>query len=147
MTHNNPAVQEIMDKYTPIQVKRLLHSHDNKDFVHHQLFKDILKFYADHDMYIHHWLLDDVFAYDFYANLQQGYNSTQVECENEEQRFELQKYYIRDVVYLFIATVVYDLASSHGLIDKTYQEVEDAQLAIDLSNRKTQLKVIDGGKK
>ena len=99
MTHNNPAVQEIMDKYTPIQVKRLLHSHDNKDFVHHQLFKDILKFYADHDMYIHHWLLDDVFAYDFYANLQQGYNSTQVECENEEQRFELQKYYISTRTY------------------------------------------------
>ena len=59
----------------------------------------------------------------------------------------LQSYFIKDVVYLFIATVIYDLADSHGLIDKTLKEVEDAQLAIDLNHRKAQLKVIDGGKK
>ena len=146
MTHHNPAVQEIMDKYTPVQVKRLLHSHDEKDFVHHQSYKDTMQFYADHDMYIHHWLLDDIYAYDFYANLQHAYNQSQNECKDEEQRFELQKYYIKDVVYLFIATVVYDLAASHDLIDKTYKEVEDAQLAMDLEFRKKQLQVIDGGK-
>ena len=146
MTHHNPAVQEIMDKYTPVQVKRLLHSHDEKDFVHHQSYKDTMQFYADHDMYIHHWLLDDIYAYDFYANLQHAYSQSQAKCEDEEERFELQKLYIKDVVYLFIATVVYDLAASHDLIDKTYKEVEDAQLAMDLEFRKQQLQVIDGGK-
>ena len=125
MTHHNPAVQEIMDKYTPVQVKRLLHSHDEKDFVHHQTYKDTMQ---------------------FYANLQHAYNQAQDRCKNEEARFELQKLYIKDVVYLFIATVVYDLAASHDLIDKTYKEVEDAQLAMDLEFRKKQLQLIDGGK-
>ena len=146
MTHHNPAVQEIMDKYTPVQVKRLVHSHNDEDFVHHQTFKDTNQFYADHDMYIHHWLLDDTYAYEFYADLQQAYNTAQAKCKDEEERFELQQLYIKDVVYLFIATVTFDLASSHGLINKTYKEVEDAQLAIDLENRKNQLQVIDGGK-
>jgi len=146
MTHHNPAVQEIMDKYTPVQVKRLLHSHDEKDFVHHQTYKDTMQFYTDHDMYIHHWLLDDTYAYDFYANLQHAYNKAQDKCNDEEERYELQKIYIKDVVYLFIATVVYDLAASHDLIDKTYKEVEDAQLAMDLEFRKKQLQLIDGGK-
>ena len=144
MTHHNPAVQEIMDKYTPVQVKKLIHSHSEKDFVHHQSYADIMKFYADHDCYVHHWLLDDVYAYDFYANLQLAYNRSQHECKDEEERFDLQKLYIRDVVYLFIATVVYDLAASHDLIDKTYEEVENAQLAIDLDHRRLQL--IQGGK-
>ena len=147
MTHHNPAVQEIMEKYTPVQVKRLIHSHNNEDFVHHKTFKETTQFYADHDMYIHHWLLDDVYAYDFYANLQYAYNKAQDKCEDEEDRFALQNHFIKDVVYLFIATVVYDLAASHDLIDKTYKEVEDAQLAIDLAHRKEQLHVIDGGKK
>ena len=146
MTHHNPAVQEIMDKYTPVQVKRLLHSHDEKEFVHHQTVQEVMQFYADHDMYIHHWLLDDVYAYDFYANLQHAYNKAQNECKDEDERYELQNIFIKDVVYLFIATVVYDLAASHGLIDKTYKEVEDAQLAMDLEFRKQQLQVIDGGK-
>ena len=97
-------------------------------------------------MYIHHWLLDDVYAYDFYANLQHAYNQAQAKCKDEDERYELQNIFIKDVVYLFIATVVYDLAASHDLIDKTYKEVEDAQLAIDLAHRKNQLQVIDGGK-
>ena len=147
MTHHNPAVQEIMDKYTPVQVKCLLHSHDEKDFVHHQTQAETTQFYADHDMYIHHWLLDDVFAWEYYAVLQKSYNMAQAKCKDEEERYVLQSYFIKDVVYLFIATVIYDLADSHGLIDKTFKEVEDAQLAIDLQHRKTQLKVIDGGKK
>jgi len=146
MTHHNPAVQEIMDKYTPIQVKRLIDSHDEKDFVHHQTHKDIMQFYADHDMYIHHWLLDDTHAFQFYIGLQSAYNEAQAKCIDEEQRFELQKHYIKDVVYLFIVTVVYDLAASHDLINKSYKEVEDAQLAMDLEFRKQQLQVIDGGK-
>ena len=135
MTHYNPAVQEIMDKYTPVQVKRLLHSHDEKDFVHHQSYKDTMQFYADHDMYIHHWLLDDVYAYDFYANLQHAYNQAQAKCKDEDERYELQNIFIKDVVYLFIATVAWDLANSHDLLDKTISEVEDYQLSIDLDHR------------
>ena len=146
MTHNNPAVQEIMDKYTPVQVKRLLHSHNNEDFVHHQTYKDIIQFYADHDMYIHHWLLDDTYAFRMYMGLQTAYNQAQDGCEDEESRFALQTIYIRDVVYLFIATVAWDLAQSHDLLDKTISEVEDYQLSIDLDHRKKQLQVIDGGK-
>ena len=146
MTHHNPAVQEIMDKYTPVQVKRLIHSHNNEDFVHHQTYKDIMQFYADHDMYIHHWLLDDTYAFKMYVGLMSAYNQAPATCEDEEARFALQNVFIKDVVYLFIATVVYDLAASHDLIDKTYKEVEDAQLAMDLEFRKKQLQVIDGGK-
>ena len=146
MTHHNPAVQEIMDKYTPVQVKRLIHSCNNKDFVHHQTFKETTQFYADHDMYIHHWLLDDTYAFKMYVGLMSAYNEAQDSCKDEEDRYTLQNHFIKDVVYLFIATVVYDLAASHDLIDKTYKEVEDAQLAIDLEFRKRQLQVIDGGK-
>ena len=147
MTHHNPAVQEVMSKYTPIEVKRLLHSHDEKDFVHHQTFHDTNKFYADHDMYIHHWLLDDTYAFQLYIRLQAAYNEAQDTCKDEESRFAVQTLFIKDVVYLFIATVAWDLAASHDLLDKTLAEVEDYQLNIDLNHRKKQLHVIDGGKK
>ena len=147
MTHHNPAVQEIMDKYTPVQVKRLIHSCNNKDFVHHQTFKETTQFYADHDMYIHHWLLDDTYAFKMYVGLMSAYNQAQDSCEDEEARYALQTIFIRDVVYLFIATVAWDLANSHNLLDKTISEVEDYQLSVDLDYRKKQLQVIDGGKK
>ena len=147
MTHHNPAVQEIMDTYTPVEVKKIIDNATHKQFVHHQTTQDIMKFYANHDMYIHHWLLDDTYAFRFYIGLQSAYNQAQGDCNDEETRFELQTYFIKDVVYLFIATVVYDLAQSHDLIDKTYEEVENAQLAVDLDHRKSQLHVIDGGKK
>ena len=146
MTHNNPAVQEIMDTYTPVEVKKLIDRSTNKEFVHHQKPEDIMKFYANHDMYIHHWLLDDVYAFQFYIRLQAAYNEAQ-EGEDEESRFAIQTLFIKDVVYLFIATVAWDLAQSHDLLDKTLEEVENAQLAVDLDHRKSQLHVIDGGKK
>ena len=47
---------------------------------------------------------------------------------------------------MFIATVCYDLAQSHDLLHKSFKEVEDWQLSIDLEHRKNQLTVIDGGK-
>ena len=144
MTHNNPAVQEIMDTYTPVEVKKIIDNATHKQFVHHQTTQDIMKFYANHDMYIHHWLLDDTYAFRFYIGLQSAYNQAQGDCNDEETRFELQTYFIKDVVYLFIATVVYDLAQSHDLIDKTYEEVENAQLAVDLDHRRLQL--LQGGK-
>ena len=143
MTHHNPAVQEIMDTYTPVEVKKLIDRSTNKEFVHHQKPEDIMKFYANHDMYIHHWLLDDVYAFQFYIRLQAAYNEAQ-EGEDEESRFAIQTLFIKDVVYLFIATVAWDLAQSHDLLDKTLEEVENAQLAVDLDHRRLQL--IQGGK-
>ena len=146
MTHHNPAVQEIMDTYTPVEVKKLIEYATDKQFVHHQKPEDIMKFYANHDMYVHHWLLDDTYAFKMYIGLQSAYNEAQAECTGEEDRYALQTIFIRDVVYLFIATVAWDLANSHDLIDKTISEVEDYQLNIDLDQRKKQLQVIDGGK-
>ena len=97
-------------------------------------------------MYVHHWLLDDTYAFKMYIGLQSAYNEAQDSCKDEESRFALQTVFIKDVVYLFIATVAWDLANSHDLLDKTISEVEDYQLNIDLDHRKKQLQVIDGGK-
>ena len=146
MTHHNPAVQEIMDTYTPIEVKKLIEYSTDKQFVHHQRPEDIMKFYANHDMYVHHWLLDDTYAFKMYVGLMSAYNEAQDRCEDEEARYALQTIFIKDVVYLFIATVAWDLAASHELLDKTISEVEDYQLNIDLDHRKKQLQLIDGGK-
>ena len=147
LTHNNPAVQEIMDSYTPVEVKKLIEYSTDKQFVHHQTTEDIMKFYANHDMYVHHWLLDDTYAFQMYIGLQSAYNQAQDSCKDEESRFALQTVFIKDVVYIFIATVCYDLAASHDMLNMTMQEVEDYQLAKDLEHRKNKLQVIDGGKK
>ena len=147
MTHYNPAVQEIMDSYTPVEVKRLIEYATDKQFVHHQKPEDIMKFYANHDMYVHHWLLDDTYAFRMYVGLMSAYNQAQDGLEDEDERHALQTIFITDVVHLFIATVAWDLANSHDLLDKTISEVEDYQLNIDLDHRKKQLQVIDGGKK
>ena len=144
MTHNNPAVQEIMDTYTPVEVKKLIENSTHKEFVHHQSPEHIMKFYANHDMYVHHWLLDDTYAFQMYIGLQSAYNQAQDSCKDEESRFALQTVFIKDVVYLFIATVAWDLAQSHGLLNKTLEEVENDQLAVDLDHRRLQL--LQGGK-
>ena len=144
MTHHNPAVQEIMDTYTPVEVKKLIENSTHKEFVHHQSPEDIMKFYANHDMYVHHWLLDDTYAFQMYIGLQSAYNQAQDSCKDEESRFALQTVFIKDVVYLFIATVAWDLAQSHGLLNKTLEEVENDQLAVDLDHRRLQL--LQGGK-
>ena len=143
----NDAVKSIMAAYTPVEVKTLLHNHDEKCFVHPQAIKDIVQFYHDHFEDLHHWLLDDSHAYEYYYKAQAAYNYAQAKCKTEKDRFALQQHYIKDVVYIFIATVCYDLAASHDMLDMTMQEVEDYQLAKDLEHAKTKLTVIDGGKK
>ena len=143
----NDAVKAVMSAYTPVEVKRLLHSHDEAMFVHHQDPKDIVEFYGTYNEDIHHWLLDDSHAFEYYANAMAAYNYAQAKCECEHERFALQNEYLKDVVYIFIATVCYDLAASHDMLDMTMQEVEDYQLAKDLQHAKTKLTVIDGGKK
>ena len=143
----NDAVKSIMAAYTPIEVKKLIHNHDESMFVHHQDPKDIVEFYGAYNEDIHHWLLDDSHAFGYYANAMAAYNYAQAKCECDAERFALQQEYLKDVVYIFIATVCYDLAASHDMLDMTMQEVEDYQLAKDLQHAKTKLTVIDGGKK
>ena len=143
----NDAVKSIMAAYTPIEVKKLIHNHDESMFVHHQDPKDIVEFYGAYNEEIHHWLLDDSHAFEYYANAMAAYNYAQAKCKCEHERFALQQEYLKDVVFIFIATVCYDLAASHDMLDMTMQEVEDYQLAKDLQHAKTKLTVIDGGKK
>ena len=143
----NDAVKAVMSAYTPIQVKTLIHNHDEKCFVHHQDPKDIVEFYGTYNEDIHHWLLDDSHAFEYYANAMAAYNYAQAKCKCEHERFALQQEYLKDVVYIFIATVAYDLAASHGMLDQTMAEVEDYQLAIELKLQKEKLKLIQGGKK
>ena len=142
----NDAVKAVMSAYTPVEVKTLLHNHDESNFVHHQDTKDIIEFYGKYNEDIHHWLLDDSHAFEYYANAMAAYNYAQAKCKTEQHRFALQQEYLKDVVYIFIATVCWDLAASHDMLDMTMQEVEDWQLSIDLEHRKNQLSVIDGGK-
>lgn len=145
--YTNEAVKSIMADYTPIQVKTLLHDHHEKNFVHHQTTKEIVDFYGEHNEDIHHWLLDDANAYEYYATAMNAYNRAQQLCSSEKERFQVQNEYLKDVVYIFIATVCYDLAASHDMLDMTMAEVEDYQLARELQFAKTKLTVIDGGKK
>jgi len=143
----NDAVKAVMHSYTPIQVKTLLHNHDEANFVHHQTVDEIVDFYAEHNEDIHHWLLDDSHAFEYYAEAQAAYNIAQGQCTSEKERFEVQNVFLKDVVYIFIATVAYDLAASHGMLDQTMEEVENYQLAIELKLQKEKLKLIQGGKK
>ena len=142
----NDAVKAVMSAYTPIQVKTLIHNHDEKCFVHHQDPEDIVEFYGTHNEDIHHWLLDDSHAFEYYANAMAAYNAAQAQCTSEKQRHQVQNVYLKDVVYIFIATVAYDLAASHDMLDMTMQEVEDWQLAKDLEMQKAKLQLIQGGK-
>ena len=143
----NDAVKAIMAAYTPIEVKTLLHNHDERNFVHHQTTDEIVDFYAEHNEDIHHWLLDDTNAFEYYHKAMVAYNYAQQKCTTEKERFALQNEYLKDVVYIFIATVCYDLAASHDMLDMSMSEVEDYQLARELQHAKTKLTVIDGGKK
>ena len=140
----NDAVKAVMSAYTPIEVKTLLHSHDEKCFVHHQTPQDIIEFYAEHNEDIHHWLLDDSHAFEYYAEAMAAYNYAQAKATSEKERGALQNVFLKDVVYIFIATVAYDLAASHDMIDMTMEQVEDYQLSKDLDSRR--LKLLQGGK-
>jgi len=145
--YTNDAVKAVMSAYTPVEVKTLLHNHDERNFVHHQTTDEIVDFYAEHNEEIHHWLLDDSHAFEYYANAMAAYNAAQAQCTTDKERFQVQNEYLKDVVYIFIATICYDLAASHDMLDMSMSEVEDYQLAKELQHAKTKLTVIDGGKK
>ena len=99
--YTNDAVKAVMSAYTPVEVKRLLHSHDESMFVHHQDPKDIVEFYGTHNEDIHHWLLDDSHAFEFYANAMGAYNYAQAKCKCQHERDALQQEYLKDVVFSF----------------------------------------------
>ena len=145
--YTNDAVKAIMADYTPIQVKTLMHDHNEKNFVHHQTTEQIVDFYAEHNEDIHHWLLDDSHAFPYYNKAMVAYNYAQAQCTSEKERFMVQNEYLKDVVYIFIATICYDLAASHDMLDMSMEDVENYQLAKELQHAKTKLTVIDGGKK
>ena len=145
--YTNDAIKAVMALYSPVEVKTLLHNHDERNFVHHQTTDEIVDFYAEHNEDIHHWLLDDSSAFEYYHRAQAAYNAAQDKCTSEKERFEVQNEYLKDVVYIFIATICYDLAASHDMLDMSMSEVEDYQLAKELQHAKTKLTVIDGGKK
>ena len=52
-TYTPQAVKEIANQYTPVEVKTLLHDHDESNFVHHQEPEDIVAFYGEFNEDIH----------------------------------------------------------------------------------------------
>ena len=70
----------------------------------------------------------------------------QAAYNRSEKTQEDQYYFLRDVVWLYIDAVADELGDEYKLHDKPRKEIEDEVLAIDLDIRKSQLRVIDGGK-
>ena len=69
-------------------------------------------------------------------------------CYNSSEKTqEDQCFFLRDVVWLYIDCVADELGDEYELHDKDRKVIEDEVLAIDLDIRKSQLQIIDGGKK
>ena len=144
MTQDNPmqdAYAQILRSYNPLEIKDILLHGASRKATQHKDSDDILTFYANHNEGIHHNLLDAKPKYcEDYLLMQLAYN-------NSDKDQESQFYFLRDVVWLYIDAVADELADEYKLNDKTRKEIEDEVLAIDLDIRKSQLQVIDGGKK
>ena len=143
MTQNNPMQQaytHVLHSYNPLEIKDILIHGASRKATHHKTMDDILTYYAQHNEGIHHNLLDAKPEFcKMYLLCQAAYNQT-------DKTQEDQYYFLRDVVWLYIDSVADELADEYKLNDKTRKEIEDEVLAIDLDIRKSQLKVIDGGK-
>ena len=144
MTQTNPmqgAYQHILSSYNPLHIKDILLHGASRKAIHHKDADDITTYYANYNEGIHHNLLDAKEKYcKDYLFMQYCYNQT-------DKTHEDQYYFLRDVVWLYIDAVADELGDEYKLHDKTRKEVEDEVLAIDLDIRKSQLQVIDGGKK
>ena len=144
MTHNNPmqeAYKHVLQSYNPLHIKDILIHGAARKALFHKSEDDILTFYANHNEGIHHELLDAKKKYcQEYLLCQITYNSTD---KTEEDQY----YYLRDVVWLYIDKVADELGDEYELHNKDRKTIEDEVLAIDLDIRKSQLHVIDGGKK
>ena len=144
MTQNNPmqdAYAHILRSYNPLHIKDILLHGASRKALFHKTEDDIVTFYANHNEGIHHNLLDAKSKYcEDYILMQLAYN-------HSDKDQECQFYFLRDVVWLYIDSVADELGDEYKLHNKPRKEIEDEVLAIELDIRKTQLQVIDGGKK
>ena len=135
------AYESILSSYNPLHIKDILLHGAARKAIHHKTTDDILTYYANHNEGIHHNLLDAKFDYcREYLLCQAAYNRSD---KTDEDQFE----FLRDVVWLYIDSVADELGDEYKLHNKPRKEIEDEVLAIDLDIRKSQLQVIDGGKK
>ena len=144
MTQKSPmqlAYESILSSYNPLHIKDILLHGAARKATKHRTTDDILADYANHNEGIHHNLLDAKPKYcEDYLLMQMAYNQS-------DRDQECQFYFLRDVVWLYIDAVADELGDEYKLHDKPRKEIEDEVLAIDLDIRKSQLNVIDGGKK
>ena len=135
------AYEQVLRSYNPLEIKDILLHGAARKATKHRTTDDILTYYANHNEGIHHNLLDAKTQYcKDYILCQAAYN--QSEKTDEDQFF-----FLRDVVWLYIDAVADELGDEYKLHDKPRKEIEDEVLQIDLDIRKSQLQVIDGGKK
>ena len=144
MTQQSPmqlAYEQVLRSYNPLEIKDILLHGASRKATKHKSTDDILTYYANHNEGIHHNLLDAKPKYcQDYLFMQWCYNQT-------EKTYEDQYYFLRDVVWLYIDSVADELGDEYKLHNKPRKEIEDEVLAIELDIRKSQLNVIDGGKK
>ena len=144
MTQQSPmqlAYEHVLRSYNPLEIKDILLHGAARKATRHKDEDDILTFYANHNEGIHHELLDAKTQYcNYYLICQAAYNQT-------EKTHEDQYMFLRDVVWLYIDKVADELGDEYKLHDTDRQKIEDDVLAIELAWRKSQLNVIDGGKK
>ena len=140
-TATEKAYYSILDTYTPLDVKDILLHGASRKAKHHKTEDDILSWYAEFNEGLHHNLLDsNETACKQYLFMQHCYNLSK---KTHTDQF----YFIKDVVWLYIDAVAMELATEYGLLAKSREDIKDEMLAIDLEHRKSQLKIIDGGKK
>jgi|TARA_B100001540_G_scaffold256587_1_gene233990 hypothetical protein len=144
MTQQSPmqlAYEHVLRSYNPLEIKDILIHGASRKATKHKTTDDILTYYANHNEGIHHNLLDAKPKYcKYYMICQAAYNASNKTDED-------QWFFLRDVVWLYIDAVADELGDEYKLHDKPRKEIEDEVLAIDLDIRKSQLQVIDGGKK
>ena len=134
------AYESILTMYTPLDVKDIITNGASRKAIHHKSKEDILSWYADYNEGLHHNLLDsNETVCKQYLFMQHCYNLS-------DKTDEDQYYFIRDVIWLYIDSVAMELATEYGLLAKSREEIKDEMLRIDLEHRKSQLKIIDGGK-
>ena len=144
MTQQSPmqaAYTHVLRSYNPLEIKDILIHGAARKATKHKAENDVMTYYANYNEGIHHNLLDAKPKYcKYYMICQAAYNASNKTDED-------QWFFLRDVVWLYIDAVADELGDEYKLHDKPRKEIEDEVLAIDLDIRKSQLQVIDGGKK
>ena len=135
------AYTHVLRSYNPLEIKDILLHGAARKATKHRDEDEVLTFYANHNEGIHHDLLDSKPEYcKLYMICQAAYNQS-------EKTHQDQYYFLRDVVWLYIDKVADELGDEYKLHNTDRQKIEDDVLAIELEWRKSQLNVIDGGKK